>query len=411
MRLINDNNNNRKAVLATTSLADIKTILSIQEFTQILRTATPDEIEKIPLDLLPKVIPDELIEATSGRLRKILENIIFELNMHEVNVRMEIETKYAADVSSALFYFSDYFGKENFTRLNQELTELNLLYKTWQFDKDEQKRLALLPKITELNGIISLIRFETKSIIEAKQVLEANFTLAGDDKSRFAAEIKNLEYVIARNQKKMSQYYYLRLLIVGADMRHLSTKIKDSYDLLTIVQESIDEKNQYLDTLTSNTFLPRLSKKADPDLADKLRKEINDLLAQKKALEVPISETALIAWLDVVIDAALTTDNRPGSAGLLGRVRMTLFHLLQQYCEQQEASARDVAKNPFSQASPEDVIKFLLQSEQFILDYFKKKRIETASWMCDLAKSKVDMLDGIEKTLLKELKRNAKRNK
>ena len=209
----------------------------------------------------------------------------------------------------------------------------------------------------------------------------------------------------------MSQYYHLRLLVIGADMRALSTKIKDSKELVAIVQDNINQNYARLDKLTGKSLLPGLKAKGNKDFIDKLRQQTNALLSQKQALEVPISETALISWLDVVVDASLTEDKRQGSIALLGRVRMTLFHLLQQFCIQQEAAAMDVAQHPFSQTSPETVIKFLLQSEGFILQYFQNKRLETASWMGDLAESKVDMLGKIEKQLLKELKKNAKFHK
>ncbi len=398
---------------ANRKLSAAQTVLSIQDFKNLIQVSSVSELQKIPLEALPRVIPDEVLNSTTGLMRKTLENIIFELNMREVSERVELESKYSAEVSDALFYFSDYFGKENFTRLNKKLVELGLLYKTWKIDNDEQKRQDLLPKIKELNGLIDIIKRETKSVIKARVTLAQNIKNVGKDKAQFVAEIENLQYIIKRNEQKMSQYYHLRLLVIGADMRDLSSKIKDSSDLIAIVQDSISLNHAQLNQLTGKSLLPGFKKKVkgNKNFIDKLRQETNALLSQKKALEVPISETALIAWLDVVVDATLTDDKRQGSIALLGRVRMTLFHLLQQYCLQQEAAAMDVAQHPFSQTSPETVIKFLLQSEEFILQYFRNKRLETASWMGNLAESKVDMLGKIEKQLLKELKKNSKFHK
>lgn len=390
-------------------LSDTKTVLSIQDFKKLLQTSTPDEIAQIPIVCLPRVIPDEVINSVSDDKRKVLENIIFELNMREVNERLQIESRYTADVSNALFYYSDYFGKENFNVLKRKLSELGGLYKEWKEHKQEQKRLAMLPKIKELNLLVDALRMETKSIVDAKAILEEGLNAAvKEDQAHFVAEIENLVYMVGRNEEKMSQYYYLRLLIIGADMRYLSIKIKDSSDEVAIIQDKINQNHARLTKLSGGSILPVLSKKANQDFAEKLRAETNELIELKKSLEVPISETSLIAWLDVVVDATLTDDKRPGSDSLLNKVRMILFHLLQQYCQQQENAALDVAKNPFTQAAPEDVIKFLLKSEEFILDYFKKKRLETAKWMGDLAESKVNMLDDIEKSLLKELKKNNK---
>ena len=403
------NNNKRKTVAADTTIFDSKTVLSIQDFKKLLHKLTPAEIQQIPIDCLPRVIPDEIISSVPDDKRMVLENMIFELNMREVNERLNIESRYSTEISSALFYYSDYFGKESFNVLQKKLAELAALYQEWKEDKDEQKRLTMLPKVKELNTLIEAIRVETKSIIEAKGILENNLqTAVDDDQGHFIAEISNLSYMINRNEEKMAQYYYLRLLIIGADMRYLSLKIKDSADEIAIIEDKITQNHKRLSKLSGNSFIPGISKKGNQDFLDKLRQETNELLELKKTLEVPISEVALVDWLDVVVDASLTDNKRPGSDTLVGKIRMILFHLLQQYCLQQEAAAMDVAKNPFSQADPEQVIKFLLQSEEFILEYFKKKRIETAAWMGDLADSKVGMLNDIEKILLKELKKNNK---
>lgn len=392
-------------------------VLSIDEFKTLLNTASVTDIEKIPVDTLPRVIPDEIIASVNGEKRKLLENIIFDLNMREVNERLVIEANYNTDVSNALFYFSDYFGKENYSIMSKKLAELARVYKEWKADRLESKRLSMLPRIVELNNFVDLLRTETKSIVNAQQTLKTHIADAkSQDKAQFQAEIKNLHYVIQRNQDKMAQYYYLRLMVIGADMRYLSTKIKSSASAIEKIEEKIAGLRKDLIKVTGQTALFQFSKAKHNPIASKLQTDINQLIEDKAKLDVPISETHLIAWLDVVVDASVTIDDttresQPNLLSLINKIRMTLFHLLQTYCVQQENAATEVAQNPFSQAAPEEFIKFVIKSEEFILNYFKQKRIETAAWMGDLAESKVDMLNDIEKSLLKELKRNSKLSK
>lgn len=394
-----------------------KAVLSINEFKEVLSTATIQELQSIPIDSLPRVIPDEIIASVNGEKRKILENIIFDLNMREVNERLQIEASYSSTISNALFYYTDYYGKENFSVMSKKLAELARVYKEWKEDRQENKRLSMLPRINELNNFVDLLRSETKSIISAQVTLKEHVQFAKEeDKAQFYAEIENLRYMIHRNQEKMSQYYYLRLLVIGADMRYLSVKIKDSADAVKRIQEKINHFRNDLLKISSNASLFNFSKPKTNPLADKLQHDINELIQEKSSLEVPISETNLIGWLDVVVDASISESddekqNIKGTVTLVNKIRMTLFHLLQAYCIQQENAAVEVAQNPFSQASPEDFIKYVIKSEEFLLNYFKQKRIETASWMGDLAESKVEALNDIEKNLLKELKRNSKLKK
>ncbi|MDX1335079.1 MAG: hypothetical protein R3312_04790, partial [Gammaproteobacteria bacterium] len=78
------------------------------------------------------------------------------------------------------------------------------------------------------------------------------------------------------------------------------------------------------------------------------------------------------------------------------------------YCAQQEASAMQIARNPFLQIDAKQAIKYMLMSEQFILDYFSKKKSKNAAWISDAAQVKMEDLEKLEKDILTELKRSSK---
>jgi hypothetical protein len=50
----------------------------------------------------------------------------------------------------------------------------------------------------------------------------------------------------------------------------------------------------------------------------------------------------------------------------------------------------------------------MLMSEQFILDYFSKKRNENTAWISDVAQVKIEDLDLLERDILAELKRSSR---
>jgi len=80
--------------------------------------------------------------------------------------------------------------------------------------------------------------------------------------------------------------------------------------------------------------------------------------------------------------------------------------LLNAFCEQQEAAAKKIARNPFVQADPKQAIEYMLISERFILDYFAKKRAEVIEWLGNAADNRLQTLEGLEANLGIEMKRN-----
>ena len=57
---------------------------------------------------------------------------------------------------------------------------------------------------------------------------------------------------------------------------------------------------------------------------------------------------------------------------------------------------------------PEKAIKFVLMSEQFILNYFTKKKNTATAWLSGAAESKIAELDQLQKDILTELRKASK---
>jgi hypothetical protein len=135
-----------------------------------------------------------------------------------------------------------------------------------------------------------------------------------------------------------------------------------------------------------------------------LQNQLAELQRQKESTDVLISEKDLIEWLDLIVDASLSPTGQEKLDGRTKDMRMALFQLLVRYCKSQEDAARQVAKNPFSQSDPEQTIRFMLKSEEFVLDYFANKRRNLTEWLGEAAQKKMDSLQDIEDSMLSTMK-------
>ena len=138
------------------------------------------------------------------------------------------------------------------------------------------------------------------------------------------------------------------------------------------------------------------------------QQRIYDLVNEIKASEIVISESDLILWLDAIVEASLNDASRNRVIKSLRQARISLFYLLNKFCASQEASAIQIAKNPFIQVDPEKAIKFVLMSETFILNYFTKKKNTATAWLSGAAESKMVELDQLQKDILSELRKASK---
>ena len=144
------------------------------------------------------------------------------------------------------------------------------------------------------------------------------------------------------------------------------------------------------------------------DETKEVQQRIYDLVNEIKASEVVIAENDLILWLDAIVEASLNEESKQRVINSLRQARISLYYLLNKFCAAQEASALQIAQNPFIQVDPEKAIKFVLMSEQFILNYFTKKKNTATAWLSGAAESKIAELDQLQKDILIELRRASK---
>ncbi len=386
--------------------------LTLQVFEMLVTKATPERLAKLPVSSFPLEVPDELVDSLPYEKQTIVKKALFELNMAQINDRLQVESHCGEEASKALNFCSD-FSPTTITIFKNQLSEFVTDFNKLNMSSEARGTAefsALMGKVKYLNDLSDLMK---KDAVKAVGAISALQNEPSDDPllvKVFSQEIKKLQNITQKIESYLSEYFVQRVVVVSLNMKKLMAKIKESELEINEINESVNNANIQLKTLykSKGIFVKTRSNAGHEAKTDELVKKINMLLDRKRFIEIPISEVDLISWLDSFVDASINSDNidKEDVKTKYKSIRMMLFQLLQKYCIQLENSARDVAQNPFSQNDPEMTIKFLLKSEEFILHYFKKKKVETMSWLGQMAESKVDLIDKLEKDLLKELKNN-----
>ena len=200
--------------------------------------------------------------------------------------------------------------------------------------------------------------------------------------------------------KSISVYAYVRVLEVTEEMNSVRTAITALENEVEKLTHEVEAKRKSLATLSSNFILRRKNALH----IEKLRGEITRMIDDINRKEVVVSEESLLEWLDAIIDANFSNKVVKQAHKTTNLAKLSLFSLLQKYCMLQEANARRVARNPFSQIDPKQSIQYILFSEKFILDYFIKKRDYTVKWLGYAADAKLKELDKVEQGIMHELR-------
>ena len=220
---------------------------------------------------------------------------------------------------------------------------------------------------------------------------------------RLRLALEGVRSVSNKVDQSLGDYLVLQLEVSSADMAEKRTQISEAdkvraalFEELAHLEEQVKSPSNWV-----SRFMPWGSRKKE----EFLRQQISDLYQRVMNEEWVMAESQLIRWLDVIVDASLYGNSDAGQNHLRS-ARLNLFFLLNAFCEQQEAAAKKIARNPFVQADPKQAIEYMLISERFILDYFAKKRAEVIEWLGNAADSRLKTLEGLEANLVVEMKRN-----
>ena len=377
--------------------------IPLEIFRKMIGSLTPTELRALPPEKLPVHIPDEVIEEAPYELQKILEDIVFSIEAHQMNERMEIESHFGIAAVDAV-ELSRQGGSNTLNRMFKgRIEKLQLLHTRWEASESHEDLHSLIENIRQLDDLLPLVRDDGASITRSCAVLQELMPRAEAFQTVFAEARQTLVNYLHIIDECLGEYFVVRLMVMGVELQRTANHVEG----MDSESEQVDKDMRMIQCSIQNIInvqkVPENRVGSHPEIQN-LQDQLAELQRQKESTDVLISEKDLIEWLDLIVDASLSPTGQEKLDGRTKDMRMALFQLLVRYCKSQEDAARQVANNPFSQSDPEQTIRFMLKSEEFVLDYFANKRRNLTEWLGEAAQKKMDSLGDIEASMLTTMK-------
>lgn len=389
-----------------TSNATHRRKLTMDQFSEFVRRATPNQIAKIHVDQLPENIPESLADSAPYETRHAIENLIFEANAYQINLAIELEAHFGPAINNALALAKQKGDSRSHLLFKRKVSALVALFNQSKKDPAILKSDSFNEMMLDVRRLLEDLRQESGALAHARHYIEQRLLNAGPKfLTIFKSAIKVLTKRFADIERSMNLFFYVSVMLSANEMNYVRDRIIDLERKGSSIKVRLEEQREQLRRLQGNAITRRTKK----HLITELQTSITELLAELSKYEVMVSETDLLAWLDTVVEASMSGYVRKQAGSVVGTARLGLFGLLQKYCMLQEDSALQVARNPFSQIDPKKSIQYMIKSEQFILDYFSNKKSSITAWLGEAAQNRIDSLGVLEKQLMTEMRKNIKR--
>jgi hypothetical protein len=375
-------------------------------FRKMVATLSPDELARLPPEKLPDNIPADFVDHAPLSSRGAVESLILAANAHHLQQRLAIQDEYGDEVLTALDHARQTGGTANVKVFRQKLAELEKAHRESRSQEDPKGLALLARRVKTLDGLLMDVRTEAAETAQSAKLLRSQ-SATDDLRDTFSRAADRLHDHAEQIERLLARYYLIRIAVIQHEMQAAVRRV-------TLLDQEADDLAGQIETLRqalerSQTVWRRAVQRGKANReADELQQRISELVAEQRAREVTISENDLTLWLDAIVDASLHPFTRQKVAQHISEARMALYTLLTRYCLQQEQSARQIARNPFLQVDPAQTIRFMLMSEEFILNYFARKRNQNTAWISNVAQVKMEDLDKLERDILNELKRSTK---
>jgi hypothetical protein len=375
-------------------------------FRKMVHSLSPEELSRLPPEKLPDNIPPDIVERAPLYSRNAVEGLILAANAHHLQQRMRIQEDHGEEVLNALDRAKRTGDRANVKIFRQKLEDIEKLLAQWRTDGHPDSLTVLTNKVRTLNGLLMDVRAEAAETAESARLLreeDASDELMdafSEATARLHGHAEHIEHLLAR-------YFLVRIAVTQHEMQTKARQVGMLDQEARILAEQIEGLRQELEQ-SQAIWRRAVSRGKSNREGEQLQQRISELVAEQRAREVAISENDLTLWLDAIVDASLHPFTRNKVPKNISEARMALYTLLNRYCQQQEQSAMQIARNPFLQVDPAQAIRFMLMSEEFILNYFAHKRNQTTAWISDVAQVKKEDLDSLERDILVELKRSSR---
>ncbi len=393
--------------MATPQPARIAGPLTVESFLRLIRSLPPEQIARIPVEHLPENVPANIAQNLPAPSRQAVENLLLAANSYHLARRMRDEKTYGKAVVNALDRAKLSGDTANVRVFKDKILALLTMLQESQRERGKYPLSLFIKNIGHINTLLVDVRSEIVTIYNAAEVLRKARPANDTDRTRFQRALRRLEEQNEAVEKLLAEYYIFRLKIMSRAIVSKRKEIEEEERKNAHIPQEIERLRKQLEE-TRSFWRRTLNPRKSDDQAREIQQQIAELIHELEANEVVISENELTDWLDALVDASINEYARPRITRMGRDFRVTLYFLLNTYCRKQEESAYQIAQNPFIQVDPEKAIRYVLLSEQFILDYFANKKKDTATWLAGAAKNKIQELDRLEKEILAELRRSSK---
>lgn len=377
--------------------------IPLEVFAKMVHTLSAAELKALPPEKIPVQIPDDIIEDAPYEVKSVLEDLVFSAEAHLMAVRTEIESRFGVSAAEAV-ELSHKGGSATLNRMFKgRIRKLQMLHTRWEASESSSDLRVLIENIRQLDDLLPLIREEGTAITRGCTVLKNLMPEAGEFQSTFGESRESLVDALHEIDHCLGDYFVVRLMVMGVELQRTATRVQSMDSEVQQIDKDIRMLERNVQNIINVQKVPDHKVASHPEIQD-LRTQVAELQRQREGNDVLISEKDLIDWLDLIVDASLNPRGQIKLEGQTKDMRMALFQLLVRYCRSQEDAARQVANNPFSQADPEQTIRFMLKSEKFVLDYFANKRRSLTEWLGEAAQKKMDSLKSIEQNMLNTVK-------
>lgn len=366
-------------------------------FRRLLRSISPEDLRRLPVESLPDDIPLDLVETARAELQPILEDLSLAVGSRQLSRWGGDREQFGDQAAGALEEADRQRSHEEIERFQGAVRELATQWR--QRNSDFNSRLERLEP--QLDGV----REEHGRLVQAMQRIDDAIEAKGPAE-RLAEARRRLADHVGRTETALASYYLLSLAIARSEMRSKREEIEANGCEAAQTQERINVLHERLER-SQGAWRRNLRPAVARRERERLQQRIQELTQELKDRESVIAERDMTRWLDAVVDASLYARG-PDAERLLRDGRLQLFQLLNQFCIQQESAASQVAQNPFLQLNPEQTIEFLLVSERFIVQYFSRKRSDLTRWVGGEARRKLSELDNVQGHILEEYRRHRK---
>ena len=377
--------------------------ISEEAFRRLVRTLSAEQLRAFPLERLPRTIPlDAVAETDDPRKQTIIDELAWAASASDLEQGARMAAELDPEVREALETAeraSDR-GVDELNRLTDEMAE------RWRAEDYGRDMLdEATQKLEQARERARVLGEHVGELNRALAVIDRPFAGEESFRDRVGAARMAAKRVLSSLEAALGRYELIEMDIAHGDMRAKQARCEDEARRIRELDEQITAVREKLRQQggIGRLLKPRVARQQREQLLQRLQ----DLTEKREAAESFVSEEDLLHWLDVLVDASLYVPRDKWRAKAQ-KTRLLLYRLLNVYCLQQETAAQQLASSPMLRSNAREAISYYLSSEQFILQYFSRKRQEVTLWLSGAASEKLSQLENIRDAILADYRRHAR---